>query len=170
MEKSKRKQKRQSWPWWAKLGLAFFILIVIGGAAYFAFTLWAVNDVFRDTNFEWQGDEARSKAEELLDVTLPEPATDFRMHYTTWLDWFASIRFEIPAEVGTEWVSQMCFDELARNPGLSYIWPNDSLSWWQPEQAQDYLSGSCGNDPYYRILIDQTDPDHWIVYISANTT
>ena len=56
------------------------------------------------------------------------------------------------------------------NPGLIYVLPNDSLDWWQPQQSEDNLSGSCGNDPYYHILIDQTDPDTWIVYLTANTT
>lgn len=171
VEKPKRKQKGQPWPWWTKFGIAFVIVLAVGGVAFFAFTMWAMNDVFGNINFDWQGDEARTKAQDLLDVTFPDEAANFHMHYITWQDWHASIRFEIPATVGTGWVSQqLCFGELARNPGLIYVLPNDSLDWWQPQQSEDNLSGSCGNDPYYHILIDQTDPNTWIVYLTAYKT
>lgn len=172
VEKPKHKQKHRP-----RRKLEYFVIatLIFGIVVVFIFAGWAIINVFGGhVERKYQGEHARVNAEKQLRIVFPEEATNFYLDYYKLLDWNTHIRFEIPSDLGTDWlIEDICGDRLVHYPDRDAVWPDDELDWWHPEQAVDYIVASCPVSPSaffsYYIMFDQTDPETWVVYISANS-
>jgi hypothetical protein len=122
------------------------------------------------TTSEQRGDEAR---ESISQYNPPMSATDFYWYsnrgFTS--DYDRKIRFSLPAVDVEQWLvdSGLCF-ELPLETNTRTVGSSDSLTWWQPSNAETFIGGRCGDNPHYMILIDQTDTATWIVYLEVFKT
>lgn len=166
-EKPKRKPSNL-WKWLLAGTLVIFGLCAL---AFVAFAYWAADSW--DIDAEFSGSEAKTNIEELIAAPLPESATEIHLYYLAWQDFFAYIRFDAPAEDILAWLEEndFCFKDLKENEQAYLFREAEELAWWRPNEASRYaVSEQCGENPYYELVIDQTNPDFWIVYLVIFST
>lgn len=169
-EKPKKKPSR--WMVWL-IGIA--VVIVIGCGLLFLYYAQSVTtSVFQSDVVNLDGEEARAFIEsEPYSLPLPADAKDIYVHYTAWQDWFEYIRFSAKPEDIESWLNEndFCFKELIENEPSYFFRDEANLDWWQANEASRYaIAEQCGNDPFYELVIDQSNSDSWIVYIVVFTT
>ena len=138
--------------------------------------------VFSSTERQSYGSGARHIIEEHLNTTLPLSASDFHYYYHTWHDLLTPnsdfnlyIRFNIATEDGEAFlksIDHMCFERplMQGTYGFSL---NSEIDWWltDDDQFSDLWGvNTCGDNPYWHLIIDQSNSEIWIVYIEAYTT
>ena len=126
--------------------------------------------VFDATTIDVEGDSAIPQIERALEAPLLESATNIHFYYTSWLDYFMQIRFDLPQGDVTlflDSISHVCLGDLPLQENLMPFGTVESKKrWWNPRSADQFVGvEQCGNNPYWQMLIDQTDDDIWIFYI-----
>ena len=120
MEKPKRKSKNK--PLLKKLRFWLIIFFLLLSSVVICGVLtWAWQPlVYRD-----EGNAARQAAELILDVVLPDQAVNFQSAHTSYVNWDAYFRFEIPADLGLNWaVDAPCFEHFTRDPAWFHVSPS----------------------------------------------
>lgn len=164
-DKPKRKNSGLSRNRWILIGVAamvvLFMLILVG------LVVWAGMQFSNTTVYS--GEKVVYWSRVVLNTNLPRSALDISIAHTSWLDSITTIRFGVEPVDGQTWVAEdlHCFNNLTETSigklHQSYLYPQRLL----PSSTGAFLSGQCGNNPYYRILIDQSDSERWIIYIEA---
>ena len=121
-----------------------------------------------NTTEQGSGDEARPIIEGAIGATLPASVSEMHYAYESWQDWFLWVRFSIAADDVyplLERAENLCFELPLVEADDGYFINESSADWWQPETATTFVSGECGTAPYYRIRVDMSDAQVWIVYL-----
>ena len=107
-------------------------------------------------------------------MSIPDSAQEIHIAYLAWIDFVVKMRFSLTPTDVELWLSDnSCFDDLASMDAstISYSFPTidtfPHVDWWYPEKAEQHLIDECGESPYFTIIIDQTNSDMWIIYISG---
>lgn len=171
-QKKKKNDQKKSHRWMYVLSAIAIVIVAIGIlASIFLVGFISTTDILEDTTLSEQGESAQSQIESVLKTTLLDSVTNAYFYYTAWMDYFIYIRFDLPATDVPEFLDRldhMCFEmplqEGERVTGIIEI----DQQWWQPEQAIKFVgSPQCGENPVWKLMIDQTDEDIWIVYITG---
>jgi len=164
MEQKPKRKNQQGLSRFQKIGIAvgmLFSLICIGILTY---GLWELSRVEYVT-----GEKAPNRVEHILNVSLPNQAQYIDVAYGKWQNFPIKMRFSLPADVTELWLSDsgLCFDNLVETDTINLHLGYPNPDWWQLENVEKFVSDECGDDPYYKILIDQTDSEWWIIYIQV---
>lgn len=155
------------------IALVGIIVVLLGIGAIAVIYNWLQDPLPSDTAV-YEGAEAREKIESVLKTTLPDSATNLHLYYTSWLDFVLRIRVDILADevpVFLESLGDVCFNQPTESDVYPFVTFASDTDWWQPTQAETYLSApQCGDDPFWHLMIDQTDDNVWIVYIEEFST
>lgn len=166
--------KRRRW-----LFITLVLGIVVCAVGIISAILFSCNypsrEIFDATTIDVEGEAAIPQIERALEAPLPESATNIHFYYTSWLDYFMQIRFDLPradVEGFLDSIRHMCFDAMPReNNYMSFNVEEGRKSWWNTYRAEVFVgTEQCGDNPYWEFLIDQTDDDVWIVYIVGFST
>lgn len=125
--------------------------------------------------YTYTEEEALLSIQETLITTLPDSVSNPHYFYTSSQDFYMRIRFDLPAEEIPDFldsISHMCFEQPLTADTMPFSRADDiDFAWWQPFNAEQYIGAEqCGSNPYWSMLIDQTDRDVSIVYIEAFST
>jgi hypothetical protein len=102
---------------------------------------------------------------------FPPSATNINMKHEGFREIFVQTRFNMSAdELPTFLDGTLCEQPPTTTDPSAQGESLDSLSWWRPMDAQTLLECSgVSETTHQRILFDTTDPDTYIVYVSAGT-
>lgn len=178
VEKEKRKRKRIQKP----APYYVFFIVLAGMVVLVWITLFNTapdtTPVSDPSEYEqyYTGEEAREIINERLAITLPTSIGRMVIyHRLNQGNYTAYIRFDIPPNTLTGMIHfspKLCFDFPLRenfNPYENVFFLGED--WWQPDDAEVFAGGRCRGDYYfYNILVDQTNPEWWIVYIHISST
>ncbi len=107
--------------------------------------------------------------EDFIEAPIPKDATHIRatFHVFPSPDYWHRIRFELPPDKLEGFLDEFCFSEEE----LSSDYPTSNsqmVPWWRPDDATKHVGGSCQGQNYgklYSIIIDQSNPDSYIIYL-----
>ncbi len=126
---------------------------------------------FSEGTYNYTEEEAQSAIEKTLKTTLPDSVTNPHYFYTSFQDFYLRIRFELPSDDVPDFldsINHLCFEQPLTNDYMPFYRTDTGHFWWQPFNAERYIGAEqCGNNPYWSIVIDQTDNDISVVYIEA---
>jgi hypothetical protein len=131
-------------------------IIIFLGIAAFA----VVNVLTRNTLVS--GEAARGRIEAVLGTSLPFEADLLAFDGRR-------MRFAAPPptiELVLAQAEKLCFALPLPANGERAVTGND-VYWWLPDAAQTYVSATCGENPTYRILVDTTYDNVWVVYLEV---
>ena len=150
----------------AVIGIAVLVIPIIVFMVGVGF-LEQDNNATADINLA--GESARDAVSNGLGVVLPQNVGDLRYLQPTNPDAPTRIKMQLPPIEA---------DALLQNaPNLCFTFPlpedynplqSQPLEWWQPQNAQTIVGGECGSNPYYRVLVDQTDSALWTIYLEID--
>lgn len=172
-EKPKRKRRVSNiWKWI----IGGILLLILGFSLFISYIGFVLSQgdlrgFFEGVSVVSEGDDARENSLSYTGILIPENATDIYFDYYAWQDYEAYIRFSLLVNEVELWLetSALCFDVPLDGSNFPRM-ENNFVSWWQPADAETYITGQqCGNNPYYNILVDQTDNNTWIIYIEVFT-
>jgi hypothetical protein len=159
------------WLWWllGACGLGIVTCTLLG-----AVVLWRLSQFGLGTSMV---DELpREKVELAAGVKLPPSARNLHSHYTAFQDYFIHVRFDMdPADMPVFLSSTHVDLPLSSTIPLSFD-EELNVSWWRPLEAKQFQAGQGsvslphGYPESQSILIDTTDPNRYIVYITAFDT
>ncbi len=125
----------------------------------------------REGTYTYTEEEALLSIQETLITTLPDSVLNPHYFYTSSQDFYMRIRFDLPAEEISDFldsISHMCFEQPLTADTMSFSRTDIRHFWWQPFNAERYIgSEQCGSNPYWSMLIDQTDSEVSIVYVEG---
>ncbi|MEP7136040.1 MAG: hypothetical protein ABI904_14010 [Chloroflexota bacterium] len=104
------------------------------------------------------------------EIKLPPSAHEIHAYTTGMRDIFIMVRFSMNSSELPEFIkSTLCDQPLARSTTLQESAGNN-FDWWVPEQAQ-YAEECSGEKEHshQQILIDMSDKDVYIIYVSTGT-
>jgi hypothetical protein len=169
-EKPKNKPSRQN-KW--VIGCGIILLIAVAGVSLFIVVIG--NAISATTSrgrfYELRGEAVRDFFSE-YSFPLPDDADDLYV-YRSYLDFSAYLRFSASPQSVEAWLNgnDFCFTELIENEPAYLFRDEPNLSWWQANTATRYaVAHQCGTNPYYELVIDQSNPELWIVYLIIFTT
>lgn len=110
--------------------------------------------------------------ENFIEAPIPEDATHIRatFHVIPSTDIWHSIRFELPPDKLEGFLDELCFSEEE----LSSDYPTSNsqmVPWWRPDDATKHVGGKCidwDTGKFYSIIIDQSNPDSYIIYLAVS--
>jgi hypothetical protein len=145
--------------WWRWL-LGGLALLLIGCVAL---VVWGLRSFEMGTTIEDELD--REEIERLIEAKVPPSAGDIHSYYTGFQDYFAQVRFEIPAADLPQFLASSPFTQTLSTVDNPFGSGSDDRDWWRPYEAQRFLWGkSTKVDETFVLLIDMTDPARYIVY------
>ena len=104
------------------------------------------------------------------EIKFPPSAHEIHAYTTGMRDIFIMVRFSMNASELPEFMdSTLCDQSLAKSTGLQKAVEN-RFDWWVPDQAT--YSEECFGEKensHQQIIIDMTDKDVYIVYVSTST-
>ena len=104
------------------------------------------------------------------EIKLPPSAHEIYTYTTGMRDIFIMVRFSMNASELPEFMdSTLCDQPLAKSPGGQET-VEDRFDWWIPDQAE--YSETCSGEKeisHQQIIIDMSDKDVYIVYVSTST-
>jgi len=163
-----KKKKRPYSPW---LRLRWFLLtslIAILGFFGFAIIL-PVCGCSISPSRDVEGESARTQIEQHLGMTLPDSVSNLHYYYNSLQVVFMQSRFDLPADDVSAFldnISLICMDKLLQDNVIMFGSPNNKKAWWHPHTAEQFVRiEECGDNPYWQLMIDQSDDDIWVVYI-----
>lgn len=169
--KAKRKEKERipSGNKWAIITLVVIATLALAGILFFVGLVSTVT-VFDDTDTHAQGAEAITNINRMFPASeLPITTTDAYFYRTEWIDWFAQLRMTLPEDDARTWLEEIDFcvdvDELEISDSS---FSDDSLDWWQ-SNADTHRTGRCGDNPYYRIWLEENSNGMWTIFLQGNT-
>jgi|GEM_PF-2701864 len=151
--------------------LVIAVVMIIGKLLIFGLVM---SDDFLSDSTYLSGTDAVAVIEQTLGVTVPESADNFTYYYTAWLDYYMRIRIDMSPDDAPIFLQQMsitCLQSPLQDNLMPFRTVEGDDDWWQPYSAEVY-SGveQCGDNPYWSLVVDQTNPDMWIVYIESFST
>jgi len=118
-----------------------------------------------------------AKIEAFADLQLPSSATDVQSHLSGFQDSFLRVRFAMsPSDLQPFMGTTRFTEPLSSSSVPDLIAEPFDLPWWKPLTVQHYLAGKTtfqregAGRQYQAILIDTTDPQHYIVYLMVFAT
>lgn len=115
----------------------------------------------------------RDMLEGNTELKIPASATDIHGYVDGFRDVITYLRFTLPVENFETFLKQTgCAQPLYQSDkSTAYSMHNwDSLKWWRPEDAQQFLACADGHKSFGReFFIDTTDSDMYIVSVVAWT-
>lgn len=168
-------RKRRWLPW----VVAIVALLLLGMAGFVALALYVL-DQFGD------GDPlgttlvdtlTREQVEKAAGFGLPPSADGLHSHYASFQDYILHARFEIdPSDLPALTASLPITNPTMSTTERPLLYSEGMPDWWRPEQAQRFqaISGQvtlpAGYPESLTVLIDQTDPGRYTVYVVAFDT
>ena len=104
------------------------------------------------------------------DIKFPPSAHEIYAYTTGFQDIFIMVRFSMQASELTEFLdSTLCTQPLVKS-STSQNSSGDNFDWWTPDQAQ-YSEECFGENEHshQQIIIDMSDKEVFIVYVSTST-
>jgi hypothetical protein len=104
------------------------------------------------------------------EIKLPPSAHEIHAYTTGMRDIFIMVRFSMNASQLPEFMdSTLCKEPLVNLPELQET-IEDRFDWWNPDQAE-YAEACSGKKEHshQQIIIDMSDKDVYIVYVSTST-
>jgi hypothetical protein len=149
------------------------LVFILSAVAFISFGILS-NEFRFDYTVEYSGEQAKTAIEEHLQTSLLPSVSNQRFFYTSWQEFFMRLRFDIPAIDGKKFlksIDHLCFEQPLLRGTFGYT-PTSEIDWWitrNPQDNSDYLWGAnaCGNNPYWHIIVDQSNNELWTVYIEA---
>lgn len=176
----KKKKKRSETPNLRRRKMMIVAIIIILIGLILSALVPAYSDVNKDialldaTTIDVEGDTAISQIEQALEITLPDSAANAHFYYTSWLDYFMQIRVDLSANDAPlllDSISHLC-EDMTLQDGLHPFGARETKkTWWRPQSADHFVGmAQCGDNPFWEMLIDQSDDVTWIVYIIGFST
>lgn len=131
----------------------------------------AVREVmtYETTVIDVDGEAARSQIEQQFNIILPDTASNLYYYYKTYRVFFMQTRFDLPSDDASAFldsIDHMCFEQPLTDNLMPFGSPESKKPWWQPRSATHFMGAeNCGDNPYWQLMVDQSDDDIWIVYI-----
>jgi hypothetical protein len=163
MEQKPKRKNNKGLSRFQKIGIGIGIVLSLFCISIFGTCFYILRPVYLS------GEKAFHKIEETLNTSIPDSAQNVHIIYDDWwIDDTFKMRFSLFPDVAELWLSNngLCFSNLAETD-IIYFRRVSYTDWWQPENAEYFVTDICNADAVheYRILIDQTDRDLWIIYI-----
>jgi hypothetical protein len=162
-------------PSWKKGLSAFALILALGCCVAAIWIAWELRDYEPFTARDYypslpESDEV-SHIESNADITLPQSAHDIYAYTTGFQDIFIKVRFSMSAnELDDFMKGTLCQEPLRKTePGRPSA--SDGTSrWWTPDQVEQ-LQGCTGSKDHshQEIMIDMTDPNVYVVFVSTST-
>jgi hypothetical protein len=158
MERGRRSRIR--WRRWVVGGLA---LLLVGCIVAVGLGVWFFNRFEMGSTAEDQ--LSREQIERLIEAKLPPGVSNIHSYYTGFQDYFAQVRFDIPAVGLPQFLASSTFTQtlsIADNP---FSPGSNDRDWWRPYQAKRFQWGKSAKvDETFVLFIDMTDPNRYVVY------
>ena len=163
--KKKRKPNKRYILWGLIIGL--FCAAILLAVSFAGFWILSGGDGnLLGTTLHAQGEEAIQAIGDFVNTPLPKEVDNAYIYTTAFQDFVLYARFDISSQDFKPWLDQsiLCFGALV--PSTQPFVNVTVYDWWQPETAKKAVVGEeCGNNPYYSLLVDQTDANVWTVYL-----
>src|SRR5258706_1091839 len=160
MEQGRTPSGGRRWRPWLLGGLALVLVgcVVVVGLGVWFFSSFEMGSTIED-------ELSRESIEGMIEAKMPPSASNIHSYYTGFQDYFAQVRFDIPAADLPQLLASSPYTQtlsMVDNPFGSG--PNDR-DWWRPYEAQRFQWGkSTKVGETFVLLIDMTDPNRYIVY------
>ena len=168
------KKKKKPYDKWLRRRyyLIASIIIILAGLGLFALVeipgVGLAGDIFETTTIDVEGEDARTQIEQSLKTTLPDSATNFYYYFTQWQDYFMQMRFDLSQsdmDAFLDNIRHLCFD-LPLDANLMPFGARETKkTWWRPRGAEQFSGATCGDNPYWQMMIDLSNDETWIVYV-----
>ncbi len=124
-----------------------------------------------DTDLLAPSVQSLPQVEDFVSAPLPTDATAIQFAVKGFTDLLIQLRFTAPANEVTTFLDTL---GIALTPGTTPrpTPPPTDPSWWTPSTAQSYAEGALDDDDhnrFYRVIVDQSDPAQWIVYLQVSS-
>ncbi len=174
MTRKKKKNNPNRWYIRVLLGVLIVACVILIGAVVMFNALFDHEFMANYLLINYKGDEATTAIELALGTTIPDSATNLYYYDSVWQDYFMRIRVGLPADEVQDFLNSVTV-ECLQQPLQDNITPPYSIAaqeeWWLSSNTTSYVGISqCGNNPYWSLVIDQSDPDVWILYILSFST
>lgn len=107
--------------------------------------------------------------EQTLNTALPDSVSNLHYYHTFLPVFFVQTRFDMPhgdIPAFLDSISHMCFVMPLQDNVMPFGSPESKKTWWRPRSATQFMgSQECGDNPYWQLMIDQTNDEVAIVYI-----
>ena len=104
------------------------------------------------------------------EIKLPPSAHEIHAYTTGMRDIFIMVRFSMNASELPEFMENtLCDKPLANSPELQET-VEDRFDWWIPDQAE--YAETCSGEKehsHQQVIVDMSDKDVYIVYVSTST-
>lgn len=164
-------RRKCNWKKW--LGLSALLLASACLVAVILFWWHVQNwEMFTATNYYplHPGSAALSSIEGNADIVLPPSAHEIHAYTTGLNEIDVLVRFAMSADDLDEFMkSTLCQEPLAQMNYEQRTVVDQVSEWWTPGQAE-HLEGCTGSKDhiYQRIMVDMTQPDIYIVFVSVS--
>ena len=153
------------------LGAMSIIVLVAAGIMFGAV---AYDGFLTEGTYNYTDEQAQVAIESALITTLPDTASNPYYFYTAFQDYYFRIRFELPPEDVSAFldsIDHMCFEQPLIADLMPFYRTDTGHYWWQPFSAERYIGAEqCGDNPYWTMIVDQSNPTMSIVYIESFST
>lgn len=113
------------------------------------------------------------QVEAFIGQPLPAAASQVRYEVQGFTDTFVRLRFTAPAADAERFLEQIGMTSLEAGGDPTRFYLDSSLDWWQPGNTRTFVTGEADRQPinrYYRVLVDQTVGERWMVYLVVFST
>src|SRR5262245_15021815 len=127
---------RMRWRRWVLAGLS---LLLVGCVVVVGLGVWFFNRFEMGSTVEDQ--LSREQVERLIEAKLPPATRDIHSYYTWFQDYFAQVRFEIPAADLPQFLASSAFTQTLSNIDNPFGPSSGDRGWWRPYAAQRFQWG-----------------------------
>lgn len=111
-------------------------------------------------------------AEQFVEASIPDDAKHVRVSYLSWQGQSLLIKMELPPTSVTQFLIELGLSEYYLKESYDpYGSSHGRPSWWNPDQAKVFAGAEWTRSPNagksYKILIDKSRPDSFIIYLSV---
>jgi len=154
------------WRRWVLGGLS---LLLVGCVVVVGLGVWFFNRFEMGSTVEDQ--LSREQVERLIEAKLPPATRDIHSYYTGFQDYFAQVRFEIPAADLPQFLASSAFTQTLSIVDNPFSPGSNDRGWWRPYEAKRFQWGkSTKVGKTSVLLIDITDSNRYIVYWQGTGT
>jgi hypothetical protein len=150
---------RRWWPWLlGGLALLLVACVVFAGLGLRALGGFELGRTAEDQL-------SNQEIERMIDAKLPPSASNIHSYYTGFQDYFAQVRFEIPAADLPQLLASSPFTQTLSTVDNPFDAGANDPVWWRPYEAQRFQWGKSAKvGETFVLLIDMTEPNRYIVY------
>ncbi len=156
-------------PRWLPWALGGLIVLLVGCVVVIGLGLWFVRNASLSTSPEDR--LSQEEVEGLIEAKLPPSASELHSYYIGFQDFFARVRFEIPAADLPQFLASTAFTDPPSTTDNPFSPVEKDQAWWRPYEAQrfQWFERPQGSGKA-TLLIDMTNPDRYIVYWQGFST